>query len=180
MSKEEAIIKLIPAFRQYGYEGATLSLLSKASGLGKASLYHYFPGGKSEMAAAVFEYIGIYFGDLVLKTLEGENKPELKIQAACNSLQEFYDSGRNSCFLAIMSFGEADKLFHQQVKARLQRIIKALAKVLIDAGIEAEVAKIRSEDAIAQIQGALILVRILDDTEPFDRAVKGLPGKLLG
>ena len=179
MSKEEAIIKLIPAFRQYGYEGATLSLLSKASGLGKASLYHYFPGGKSEMAAAVFEYVGSYFGDLVLKTLQGEEKPESKIQAMCNSLQEFYERGEKSCFLAIMSFGEADNLFHERVKARLQQMIKTLAQVLIDAGIKPEIAQRRSQDAIAKIQGALILVRILDDTEPFNRVIKSLP-ELLG
>ncbi|WP_414621201.1 TetR/AcrR family transcriptional regulator [Calothrix sp. CCY 0018] len=180
MSKEEAIIKLIPAFRKYGYEGATLTLLSKASGLGKASLYHYFPGGKSEMAAAVFEYIGIYFGELVLKTLQGEEKPAVKIQAACDSLREFYDSGRNSCFLAIMSFGEADKLFHDKVKARLELMVESLAEVLVDAGIEKEIAQMRSLDAIATIQGALVLVRILDDTEPFERVIEGLVGRLLG
>ncbi|MDY6897838.1 MAG: TetR/AcrR family transcriptional regulator [Cyanobacteriota bacterium] len=179
MSKEEAIVKLIPAFRKHGYEGASLTMLSKASGLGKASLYHYFPGGKSEMAAAVFEYISDDFNKSVLKTLQGEEEPAVKIQAACDRLQEFYDSGRNSCFLAIMSFGEADKLFHEKVKARLQRMIECLAKVLVEAGIEEEIARIRSEDAIGQIQGALVLVRILDDTEPFERVIKGLVGKLL-
>ena len=180
MSKEEAIIKLIPAFRQYGYEGATLSLLSKASGLGKASLYHHFPGGKLEMAAAVFGYVGSRFSDQVLKSLQGEDKPESKIQAMCNSLQEFYDYGKKSCFLAIMSFGEADNLFHDQVKAKLQKIIETLAQVLIDEGIEPEIAQMRSQDAIGTIQGALILVRILDDSEPFNRAIESLPEKLLG
>ncbi|WP_319421632.1 TetR/AcrR family transcriptional regulator [Pleurocapsa sp. FMAR1] len=180
MSKEQAIIKLIPAFREYGYEGATLSLLSKASSLGKASLYHHFPGGKSEMAAAVFEYVGSCFSDVVLKSLQGENKPEAKIQAMCKSLQDFYNDGKNSCFLAIMSFGEADKLFHERVKAKLQQIIETLAQVLIDAKIEPEIAQKRSQDAIGTIQGALILVRILDDTEPFNRVIKSLPEKLLG
>ncbi|MBV6621383.1 MAG: TetR/AcrR family transcriptional regulator [Rivularia sp. (in: Bacteria)] len=180
MSKEEAIFKLIPAFRKHGYEGTSLTMLSKATGLGKASLYHYFPGGKSEMAATVFDYIGSELGKSVLKTLQGEGEPKLKIQAACESLREFYDSGRNSCFLAIMSFGEADKLFHDKVKARLELMIENLAKVLVEAGIEKEIAKIRAQDAIAQIQGALVLVRILDDTKPFERVIEGLPGRLLG
>ncbi len=179
MSKEEAIVKLIPAFRQYGYEGTTLSLLSKASGLGKASLYHYFPGGKSEMARAALDYVGSLFYQQVLKTLEGEATPELKIQRMGKSLQEFYNNGRNSCFLAIMSFGEADNLFHDRVKTRLQEIINKLAQVLIDAGIEAEIARKRSQNAMIEIQGALILVRILDDSEPFDRVIKNLPSKLL-
>ena len=179
MSKEQAIVKLISAFRQYGYEGATLSLLSKASDLGKASLYHYFPGGKSEMAATVFEYVSSCFVDRVLKTLQGEDDPKSKIRAMCISLQEFYDRGQKPCFLAIMSFGEADNLFHDRVKASLKQIIEAIAKVLTDAGIEPNIAWERSQDAIAQIQGALILVRILEDTEPFERMIGSLPEKLL-
>lgn len=38
----------------------------------------------------------------------------------------------------------------------------------------------RSQDVIMEIQGALILVRILDDTAPFDRIITSLPEKLLG
>ena len=48
MPKEEIITKLIPVFRYYGYEGATVSRLSEATGLKKASLYHHFQGGKSK------------------------------------------------------------------------------------------------------------------------------------
>ena len=40
-------------FRAHGYEGATLSVITEATGLGKGSLYHFFPGGKEELAAAV-------------------------------------------------------------------------------------------------------------------------------
>ena len=57
MSKEEIILKLISVFRYYGYEGATISLLSEATGLKKASLYYHFQGGKEEMAKAVLDYV---------------------------------------------------------------------------------------------------------------------------
>ncbi len=79
-----------------------------------------------------------------------------------------------------MSFSEADNLFHHQVKTRLQQIIETLAQVLIDGGIEPEIAARRSQDGMIEIQGALILVRILDDTAPFDRVIQNLPTKLLG
>ena len=180
MSREQAIIRLIPAFRKYGYEGTTLSLLSKASGLGKASLYHYFPGGKSEMAEATFEYVSAAFDDRVLKTLEGKAKAEFKIKAMSNSLEKFYDNGNNACFSAIMSFGEANNLFHDRVKEKFQRTIDKLAQILIDEGLEAQIAQERSQNAMIEIQGALILARILDDTKPFNRVIKSLPAKLLG
>jgi AcrR family transcriptional regulator len=48
--KLELIAILDDVFRRRGYEGATLSELSRACSLGKASLYHHFPGGKDEMA----------------------------------------------------------------------------------------------------------------------------------
>ena len=179
LSTQKAIIKLIPVFRKYGYEGTTLSMLSQASGLGKASLYHHFPNGKAEMASAVFDYIGGCFKDRILKPLSDQGEPVEKIQAMCHSLQEFYDNGRNACFLAIMSFGEADNLFHDLVKQRLQIWIDTLTQVLIEAGIESNKAKERSQEAIIEIQGALILVRILDDTTPFERVIGNLPEKLL-
>ena len=57
MSKEEVITKLVPVFRRYGYEGATVSRLSEATGLKKASLYYHFQGGKEQMAEAVLGLI---------------------------------------------------------------------------------------------------------------------------
>ncbi|MGK7950653.1 MAG: TetR/AcrR family transcriptional regulator [Xenococcaceae cyanobacterium] len=178
LSTQKAIIKLIPVFRKYGYEGTTLSMLSQASGLSKASLYHHFPKGKEEMAGAVFDYVGSCFRDKVLKPLWEQGEPVERIQAMCHSLQEFYDNGRNTCFLAIMSFGEADNLFHDSVKQRLQIWIDTLARVLIEAGIEPNKAKDRSIEAIMQIQGALVLVRILDDFTIFKKAIEDLPRKL--
>ena len=98
----------------------------------------------------------------------------------CRSLEEFYDRGKNACFLAIMSFGEADNLFHELVKQRLQTSIDTRAKVLIEAEIEPNLAKERSIEAIMEIQGAIILVRILDDTTIFEKVIRNLPEKLLG
>jgi hypothetical protein len=46
----------------FGYrEGASLSLISEATGLGKGCLYHFFPGGKEEMADAVLSEIDGWF-----------------------------------------------------------------------------------------------------------------------
>jgi TetR/AcrR family transcriptional regulator, lmrAB and yxaGH operons repressor len=179
MSKEQTITKLIPVFRQHGYEGTSLSMLAKATGLGKASLYHHFPEGKEGMAAAVMDYINCSFRDKVLKPLNNQEQPTQKIHKMCQNLKEFYRDGRDSCFLAIMSFGEADNLFHTQVKQRLQMWLNTLTEVLMEAGIEPEIAQRRSQNAIMQIQGALILVRILDDTAPFEQVITSLPEQLL-
>ena len=38
LSREEMIEKLVDVFYEYGYDGATLAVISAATGLGKASL----------------------------------------------------------------------------------------------------------------------------------------------
>jgi len=70
-------------------------------------------------------------------------------------------------------------LFHAQIKQALNVWIDAVAEVLIDAGIERSLARQRAEDAILQIQGALVLTRGLEDTAPFERVLQHLPEILL-
>ena len=79
MDRSQAVEKLVKVFRQYGYEGATLSRISQATGLGKASLYHHFPNGKQEMAEAVLQYVNEWFGNIILMPLRGEEEPGERI-----------------------------------------------------------------------------------------------------
>jgi TetR/AcrR family transcriptional regulator, lmrAB and yxaGH operons repressor len=179
MSKEQVILQLIPVFRQYGYEGTSLSMLSQVTGLGKASLYHYFPQGKQGMATAVMDYIAKSFDETVLQFLNSSDTPEERILLMCQALANFYAHGNNNCFLALMSFGVADNLFHELVKQRLEIWIDRLTQVLIEAGIEPKLARERSQDAIIEIQGGLILVRILNQPAIFTRVLNNMPKKLL-
>ncbi|NEO98450.1 MAG: TetR/AcrR family transcriptional regulator [Symploca sp. SIO2E9] len=179
MSREKTIAKLIGVFRQYGYEGTTLSRLSKATGLGRASLYHYFPRGKEEMAAAVLEYVNRWFETTVLASLRTSDNPSQRLRVMCQNINEFYSQGQETCLLNIMSFGEANDLFHASIQQALKTWIDQLAKVLVEAGIEPEVARHKAEDAVIQIQGVLVLVRAFDDIAPFERVLANLPEKLL-
>ena len=52
-ASDTVLAALVQTFRQHGYEGASLSMLSQASGLGRSSLYHYFPNGKKEMLSCL-------------------------------------------------------------------------------------------------------------------------------
>ena len=73
--KDEVLDRLAQAFRENGYDGASIARLSEATGLGKASLYHYFKGGKQEMAAAVLGHVGVRFSNMVIAPLRGTGQP---------------------------------------------------------------------------------------------------------
>jgi AcrR family transcriptional regulator len=179
MSKDEVITRLIRVFRQYGYEGATLARLSEATGLGRASLYYHFPGGKKDMAAAVLSQMNNWLERSVLLPLRSGGTPSGRLSEMSTNLSKFYCQGEQACLLAVLALGESRELFHVQIRKALNVWIDVLAEVLVDAGLEPDRAHLRAEDAILQIQGALILARGLGDTAPFERVLQRLPEELL-
>lgn len=174
MSKQEVVAQLEQVFRQYGYDGATLARLSEATGLSKASLYHYFPKGKEEMAAAVLNQRQ-WFEEHILSPLRSDGLASERIQTMLKNVEKLYNNGQKSCLLAVLLLGESRDLFVSQIKFSLNIWIDTLAQVLVDEGLDVELARHKAEDAIIQIQGALILSRGLDDTASFERVIKRLP-----
>ena len=166
-------------FATQGYEGASLSKIAEATGLGRASLYHYFPKGKEQMAATVLDFVTAELQENLLKPLKGKEDPIIRVKAMGETLDRFYHSGEASCFMDILSLGEARALFKTPLRQTLTALIEALAQLLIEVGQERGEARQRAEDAIMQIQGALVLSRCLDNTESFQRVIANLP-KTLG
>lgn len=175
MPKETYIPSLFALFRQYGYDGATLTKISETIGLGKASLYHHFPGGKDEMVESVLAYSGSWLQENVLSLLSGEGTPEERLQKMCDRVNDLYVGGTQPCLLAILQSGTGRDVFHPQVKAALEAWIGAIAAVLIESGLDDSLAQQRGEDALIAIQGSLVVSQSLDQPTLFQRVIQQLP-----
>ncbi|MBD2536848.1 TetR/AcrR family transcriptional regulator [Nostoc flagelliforme FACHB-838] len=178
MPKQTYIPCLLNLLRQYGYDGATLSKISQATGLGKASLYHHFPGGKDEMVEAVLNYLESWLDQNILQTLESPGEPLSRLRQMCDHVDEVYDGGKQPCLSAILLLGSARDVFHDKVKAIYQVWIDAIANVLIESGMNEGLALRRAEDAVTAIQGSLIVSQGLDDPSVFVRLMQHLPENL--
>jgi AcrR family transcriptional regulator len=178
-SKSQVIASLLRAFRRNGYDGASLSRLSNETGLRRASLYHHFPGGKEHMARAVMIAAGQDFKDVVLAPLRGPGTPKQRVAGMAAALSAFYDGGKEACVLALMTIGEGREVLAPEIREGLEGWIDALASVIVEAGWPQPVARERAENAVARVQGALVLARGLGDTMVFQRTVEDLPRELL-
>ena len=178
VSRDDIVPKLVTVFRQYGYEGTTLSRISQATGLGRASLYHHFPQGKQEMAEAVLDHVNQIFAAIILAPLQAEQLPGERLALMCQGLHQFYDRGEKPCLLAIFSLGEAGELFAVSVKQAMNLWLDRLAHVLVELGWDHREAYHQAQDVVMQVQGGLLLVQILGDTAPFERILQQLPAKL--
>ncbi|HEY9662784.1 MAG TPA: TetR/AcrR family transcriptional regulator, partial [Allocoleopsis sp.] len=176
--KETYIPCLLQLFRQYGYDGATLSKISEATGLGKASLYHHFPGGKDQMVEAVLDYLEHWMDQNILQMLKRPGDPQSRLQQMCDRLSLVYEGGKQPCLSAILLLGSARSVFHERVQTIYQVWIDAIAQLLIEAGMNKTLAQQRGEDGIIAIQGALILSQGLNNPDPFQRMMQQLPQQL--
>src|SRR4051812_28706054 len=85
--------RLTQTFKDVGYEGASLSLLSDATGLKKSSLYHRFPQGKAQMAQEVMAETARVLDAEVFPLLAGDTPPDSKVAAFVRVMDGFYAGG---------------------------------------------------------------------------------------
>ncbi|WP_137046608.1 TetR/AcrR family transcriptional regulator [Pseudolabrys sp. FHR47] len=175
MSPRAALLpKLGEVFRTYGYEGASLTLITAATGLGKGSLYHLFPGGKAQMAKEVLAEIDQWFEREVFAPLRDREDAKAGIAHMFKATDDYFRSGRRVCLVGVFALGAARDEFADAVQGYFDRWREALAGALRRAGHPRAEAMELSEDILAGIQGALVLARAADDPKLFSRSLTRL------
>ncbi|MHC2075993.1 TetR/AcrR family transcriptional regulator [Agrobacterium tumefaciens] len=176
--KSDAVASLAEVFREHGYEGASLALIGKATGLGKGSLYHFFPNGKEEMVQAVLVEIEQWFEDSVYSPLRDGDDANAAITAMLDETAKYFRSGRRVCLVGALAVTNTRDLFAQAIRRYFVAWVDALQAALVRQGRDAEQARLLSEDAVLSIQGAIVLSRALDDPAIFQRAIDQLHSRL--
>jgi TetR/AcrR family transcriptional repressor of lmrAB and yxaGH operons len=179
VSYDEVIERLLAVFRSQGYAGSSISEIADATGLGRSSLYHYFPGGKEDMALAVLQHVESMMRERLFTPMRGGGAPAKRLKAMIDAYDEIYDGGHELCLLGTLVLGESRQRFQKQLKTIFEQWIAALERLALDGGIPAKTARERAEDAVVRIQGALILAGGLDDPAPFRRTLNSLAKDLL-
>lgn len=153
---------LITTFRAKGYDGASLSDLSVATGLAKASFYHRFPGGKPELGRATLAEAGKRFTADILRPLQSSLPARTRWLAMLDGIAHHYGHCDTTCLMNSMTLGEGATLFTRDIRLTINAWEKLMIATLVDMGYSAAVARVRAQDVIIRVQGALVLQRISD------------------
>lgn len=177
--REELLSALGEVFRAHGYEGASLALISEATGLGKGSLYHAFPGGKEQMAEEVLASIDGWFVREIYQPLRTAADPRQGIAGMFRGVDAYFRSGKRVCLIGVVALGGARDLFAERVKGYFVAWVDALAAALRKLGHPQGEARHLAEQAVLEIQGALVLARAVNDPKVFSRALERSQARLL-
>jgi AcrR family transcriptional regulator len=166
---------LADVFCRYGYEGANLSRLSDASNLKRASLYHRFPGGKDEIVEAVIARAEDRYEAILAAAME-DGDPAERAGRVADGLNDYYAKGHGSCLIIALTLSDDDG------RARggdcIRGWAEGFAHIARDAGMTKAQARAASLDAVAAIEGALVISATTGETDAFDRALADLPKRL--
>lgn len=179
MSKDEVLDRLMGAFRDRGYEGASLSELSAATGLTKSSLYHYFPDGKEEMAEEVLAHLDRQLAESLYKPLESSQTPPKKLAAMIDTIDAFYEGGRKACLLERLCTAADRVRFKRPLRKAFTVWMDAVESLCIEAGLPKRVAHARAEDFVVRVEGALVVCAGTEDYGVFARTLKDLRSSML-
>lgn len=171
--KPDVIPLVTEVFRELGYEGASMSKITARTGLSKGSLYHFFPGGKDEMASEVLTHIDQWFTRQIFEPLE-QDEARAAIDQMWQEVDTYFQSGQRICLIGAFALDETRDRFAAAIRQYFVRWIEAFSAALVRSGLSQETADLMSEETIAGIQGGLVLSRALHDEALFGRTLANL------
>jgi TetR/AcrR family transcriptional repressor of lmrAB and yxaGH operons len=164
------------SFRRYGYAATGTNEIVARSGAPKGSLYHYFPGGKAEIAAAAVTYAG----GRVTATLSGlladhQGDPAAAILTYGGLLVSWLEKSdfRDGCPIAttLLEIAPAEEAVTLAGRTAFADWAGLFSRALTDRCVAGERAESLGAIAVTLLEGSLIQARVERGGRPVVRAV---------
>ena len=171
----EAAISLM---RRTGLSGAGINGVLRESQAPKGSMYHYFPGGKQQLAGEAIEVYAARVRDFLDATLSRPRTPAAKIRALFDAFARRTEQAQfhASCAAGAVSLdldADLDPL-RRNVDAAFSGWVDTIAAQF--RARDARAAKSFASLVLTTIEGAYIRSRAARSTEPFAEAGRWLSG----
>jgi AcrR family transcriptional regulator len=89
-----------------------MSRITARTGLGKGSLYHFFPGGKEEMAAVVLADVDDWFERNIFAPLR-DGEPAAAIASMWRDVDAYFQSGGRVCLVGAFALDGGSMPWHR-------------------------------------------------------------------
>jgi AcrR family transcriptional regulator len=165
-TRDRILFATAELFRRQGYNGTGLKQVVAAADAPFGSLYHHFPGGKTELADEVIRKAGAFFQALVTTVYDEEASAEESVRAVFKGAGETLEATdyEDACPIATVALEVAstDDRLRQATADVFEQWVVALTERVGD--------RDRALAVIAALEGAFVLCRASRSTEPMHAA----------
>jgi TetR/AcrR family transcriptional repressor of nem operon len=177
---EEIIIKeSLKLFRQTSYHTTSMADISKACGIQKGSLYHYF-SSKEELMMKVIAFVHDFFKNEIFALAYNEDiEPVVRLDKMFSRANSIFINKETGEMLGNIGVETALVIpeFQPVIQVFFKDFFNAVKKVYSSKYSE-NVANELAERAVAEIEGSLLLARIFNDNSFLNNTHKRLVARL--
>jgi AcrR family transcriptional regulator len=172
-STRDRIIEASTAlFMERGFTGSGLKQIAIESGATIGSLYHFFPGGKGELAAETLRASGAAYQALVEAVFDGEPDLVSGVRAgfagAAATLRETDYADACPVATVALEVASSDEPLRMVTAEIFESWLQAGTRLIAAAGIEPQRARQLATVLIAALEGGFLLSRAAKDSRPMD------------
>ncbi len=161
-SRERIILTACQLLEQQGFHASGLNQIVEESGAPKGSLYHYFPGGKTEIAVQAVEYAAAQTVQRIerhLNTQRGAAGVRSLVETIAGRVEQSNFQAGGPLMTVALETVHASPPINQACRQAYQQLQETFARRLEQDGIRAERARLLAEFIVAAIEGAVLLSR---------------------
>lgn len=168
-TRERIVDAAADLLRVRGYTGTGMKQVVTAAEAPFGSVYHFFPGGKVQLAAEAIERAGRHYHDLVLAVFDAEPDVVAGTRAVFDGAAEVLETSgyADACPVATVALEVAStsELLRQASDRVFASWLETLTSRLVDAGAGAAAARSAAISVVALLEGAFLLSRSARTTE---------------
>jgi AcrR family transcriptional regulator len=167
--------------RERGYSGTGFREVIERTGAPRGSIYHHFPGGKSQLAGEAVDYVGgIARSAIEASFADGDPVAALRSFVELWRADFERSGGRAGCpivAVAVESHDEAPELLDAAARA-FDAWRDAFAASLVGSGVPERRARRLATLVVSAVEGAIVLSRAERDPAPLVEVAGELEGTL--
>lgn len=162
-TRDRIVVATTELFRRRGFNGTALKDVTAAANATTGSLYHFFPGGKVQLAEAVIVESGAAYQQLFEAIAGGAAGP-------AEAVGEFFDGAAqvlaDSDFIDVCPIGTVAREVantHENLRVASDRVFSSWIEALVDrfvpAGLAAADARSLATTVVGALEGGFVLAR---------------------
>jgi TetR/AcrR family transcriptional repressor of lmrAB and yxaGH operons len=176
-TRRDMVLSAVEVLRERGADAVTLDAVLTRSGAPRGSIYHHFPGGRSEILSAALDFAV----DAIAVRIE-----RVAETGATSALRDFsvfwktilhdsdYTAGCPVVSVAVSNTDEDGAHLASRARDIFERWCDAMRRALVGDGLTPRTAQRLATMVVASVEGAVILCRARRDMAPLDDVVEEL------
>jgi TetR/AcrR family transcriptional regulator, lmrAB and yxaGH operons repressor len=177
-TRDRLVAAMADTLQRKGLHGAGLNELLTQAQAPKGSLYHHFPGGKTELAVAAIEHIGRRIDGFFAQLFREHPDPLQAMQRWLDNTLQQLESSRfeRGCPLATVALesGPEDVEIRAALADCFTRLRQALTAQLQGVGFAGNSAEGFADLFVSLYEGGLLQARVAGSSAPLQRASQAL------